>query len=117
MFARKGFSLAFLLVSVGVLLMVATTPAKADSTESTERSCDKNSGSDLGAFDGFLHKVKCGLKTGAGQVKDTVNTGIEFVKNKISSKDAEQQTPPPEFDLRSSAPAEPVKLADFPKRR
>ena len=116
MFARKGFSLAFLLVSVGVLLMVATTPVKADSAESTERSCDKNGGSDLGAIEGFFHKVTCGLKTGAGQVKETVNSGYEFVKNKISSKN-EQQTPPPEIDLRSDAPAEPIKLADFPKRR
>lgn len=93
--------------------MVATTPVSA---ESTERSCDNKDGSDLGAFEGFLHNVKCGLKTGAGQVKETVNSGIDFVKSKISSKD-EQQTPPPEIDLRSSAPAEPVKLADFPQRR
>lgn len=111
MFARNGFSLAFLLVSVGILLVIA--PARTE--ESTERNCSNNS-SGLSGLDGFLHKVKCVLKNAGEQIDKTVKDGYNYVKKKVTPNNG-QTTPQPEIDLRSDLPREPVKLAELPKRR
>lgn len=103
MVGRNGISLAFLLVSVGVLLVVA--PVKV---ESAECNCE---GSD---FDCFWHKVGCGLKTGVKQAKETAEDGYKYVKAKILPKSDQETTPNPQIDY---APREPVKLAELPQRR
>lgn len=102
--ARNGVSLAFLLVSVGVLLVVVPTKA--------EKSCDNTNTE--GGFDGFLHKVKCGLKTGAKQVQDTANDGLDLIKKTFSSDEKPQEQ---SSVTTTEAYREPVRLADFPQKR
>lgn len=103
MVGRNGISLAFLLVSVVVLLVVA--PVKV---ESAECSCDSD------GFDCIWHKIGCGLKTGVQQAKETAQDGYKFVKAKVLPK---SEQPTPQNSQIDDIPREPVKLAELPQRR
>lgn len=109
MVSRNRISLAFLLVSVGVLLMVAPARAK-------ECDCDNANENQEGGISGFFHKVGCGIKVGVKQATDAVKDGYDIVKKKINSDDKPDPVDNPtyEVDLRSGITEEPIKLAPLP---
>lgn len=77
---RNGFSLTLLLMSIGILLVITPNRVRG------ECSCDNPDleTGEHGKVSDFFHKVGCGLKKGAKAVKDTVQDGYKFVKNKLS---------------------------------
>lgn len=72
---------SFLLLSVGILLLVAPQNATA-----TECDCDYPNVemTERGKVADFFHKVGCGIKKGAKAVKESVKDGYHYVKDKIS---------------------------------
>lgn len=113
MVSSKIVSLAFLLVSFGVMLVV--TPAQVNA----EQECDCNeqnakNGTDTesGGISDFFHKVKCGLKHGAKQATDAAKDGYRFVKNKIFTDSTEApNSADPAIDVRLGNTEAPIKLA------
>lgn len=104
MFARNGFSLVFLLVSVGVLLVVAPVEVESADCKNSDGSAPQE------GFSGFFHKVKCGLRSGAEQAADAVEDGYKYVKDKVLPT----KKPEDQIDMRiDEGPREPVKLAEF----
>lgn len=74
---RNSFTL--LLLSIGILLVVAPSSVRG------ECDCDNPiPDSDRGKVGDFFHKVGCGIKKGAKAVKETVEDGYKYVKNKIA---------------------------------
>lgn len=103
--ARNGASFLFLLVSVGVLLMVAPASVRGDS------GCEgENNNGESGKVADFFHKVGCGLKTGAKQITESVKDGYKYVKGKIQDINSEPTTPA-NIDLRSGNTEKPIPLA------
>lgn len=101
--ARNGVSWLFLLVSVGVLLMVAPASVRGDS------DCEgENNNGDSKVAD-FFHKVGCGLKTGAKQITESVKDGYKYVKGKI--QDINSEPTPANIDLISGNTEKPIPLA------
>lgn len=72
---------SFLLLSVGILLLVAPQNARA-----TECDCDYPNleMTERGKVADFFHKVGCGIKKGAKKVGTAVKDGYDYVKDKIS---------------------------------
>lgn len=108
MVSINKISLAFLLISFGVLLVV--TPAQVNA----ECDCDKQdtingTEAEKSGFSKFFNKVKCGLIVGAKQATDAAKDGYHFVKDKLSSDSTEATYP--EIDVRSGNTEVPIKLA------
>lgn len=76
--SRNG--LTILLLSVGILLVFTPQNVRG------ECDCDNPNVemSERGKVADFLHTVGCGFKKGAKAVKDTVQDGYKYVKNKIA---------------------------------
>lgn len=101
MFARNGVSLAFLLVSVGVLLIVAPAVHGDD--------CNSQNAGDSGEVSTFFKKIGCGLKSGAKTVSESVQDGYKYVKNKVKDFNSDPTTPTP--NLISGNTEKPIPLA------
>lgn len=111
MVSTNSISLAFLLISFGVLLVIS--PAQVNA----ECECDKadainGTETDKSGIAEFFHKVKCGLKHGAKQATDAAKDGYRFVKDKIFTDTTEG--PNPQIDVRSGNTEVPIKLAPLP---
>lgn len=107
MISKNGLGLAFLLVSVGVLLVVAPANVRA------ECDCDKPDTGDRSGVSKFFHNVGCGIKSGAKTVAESVKDGYTYVKTKITPG---EKTQSPSEEITPAVTSSPVvKLQPLPE--
>lgn len=107
MVSSNKISLAFLLVSFVVLLVVA--PVKVNG----ECDCDTDN-----PDASFFHKVGCGFKSGAKKVKETVVEGYDYLKDKIKPTEkpatVDENLQIFDVDVRLDSSGKPIQLAPLP---
>lgn len=115
MVSSNKISLAFLLVSFGVMLIVTPVHVNAE-CDCDKQDAENGTETESSGISDFFHKVKCGLKHGAKQATDAAKDGYRFVKTKTVSiftdQDSEAPNPAdPAIDVRVGNTEAPIKLA------